>query len=59
MSREPDIYDQLCRSIAPSIYGSENVKKALACLLMGGARKELPDGARLRGDINVRPNPNP
>ena len=27
MSREPDIYDQLCRSIAPSIYGSENVKK--------------------------------
>jgi len=29
MSREPDIYDQLCRSIAPSIYGSENVKKAL------------------------------
>ena len=26
MSREPDIYDQLCRSIAPSIFGSENVR---------------------------------
>jgi len=53
MSREPDIYDQLCRSIAPSIFGSENVKKALACLLMSGSRKELPDGGKLRGDINV------
>jgi DNA replication licensing factor MCM5 len=29
------------------------IKKALACQLMGGSRKQLPDGARLRGDINV------
>ena len=40
-------------SIAPSIYGSDDVKKAVACLLFGGAPKQLPDGARLRGDINV------
>jgi len=25
----------------------------LACQLMGGSRKLLPDGARLRGDINL------
>lgn len=29
------------------------MKKAVACLLMGGSRKLLPDGVRLRGDINV------
>jgi DNA replication licensing factor MCM5 len=26
---------------------------ALACLLFGGSPKTLPDGMRLRGDINV------
>lgn len=29
------------------------MKKAVACLLVGGSRKQLPDGVRLRGDINV------
>src|SRR3954462_14636358 len=29
------------------------IKKALLCQLFGGARKKLPDGMRLRGDINV------
>ena len=30
-----------------------DLKKAIACLLMGGSRKLLGDGVRLRGDINV------
>jgi hypothetical protein len=30
-----------------------DIKKALVCLLMGGSRKLLPDGVKLRGDINV------
>jgi DNA replication licensing factor MCM5 len=30
-----------------------DIKKAIACLLMGGSKKMLPDGMRLRGDINV------
>ncbi|KAF6143691.1 hypothetical protein GIB67_021701 [Kingdonia uniflora] len=61
---EADSYKNICFKIAPSIYGHEDVKKALACQLFGGSRKacceprsryhyELPDGARLRGDINV------
>lgn len=29
------------------------MKKAVACLLFGGTRKHLPDGVKLRGDINV------
>ena len=26
---------------------------AVACLMFGGSRKRLPDGTRLRGDVNV------
>ncbi|ERN10340.1 DNA replication licensing factor MCM5 [Amborella trichopoda] len=48
-----DSYARICSMIAPSIFGHDNVKKAIACLLFGGSRKKLPDGVRLRGDINV------
>lgn len=30
-----------------------DIKKAVTCLLFGGSKKVLPDGMRLRGDINV------
>ncbi|KAL8820069.1 MAG: hypothetical protein Q9191_007595 [Dirinaria sp. TL-2023a] len=53
MSRRPDLYDVFARCIAPSIYGNADIKKAIACLLMGGSKKILPDGMKLRGDINV------
>lgn len=53
LSRRPDLYDALARSIAPSIYGNLDMKKAIVCLLMGGSKKILPDGMKLRGDINV------
>ena len=55
MSRDPRIYEKLARSIAPQISEdhTKDIKKALACLLMGGSRKILSDGLRLRGDINV------
>ncbi|KAG0569065.1 hypothetical protein M758_6G059100 [Ceratodon purpureus] len=52
-ARRPDAYQKVCGLIAPSIFGHDDVKKAVACLLFGGARKRLPDGVRLRGDINV------
>ncbi|WRX32916.1 MCM domain - like 9 [Theobroma cacao] len=48
-----DTYEVICSKIAPSIFGHDDVKKAVACLLFGGARKNLPDGVKLRGDINV------
>lgn len=53
MSRMPDIYEKISSSIASAIYGHEDIKKAVACLLFGGSPKKLPDGMKLRGDINV------
>lgn len=37
----------------PLLTVSLDIKKAVACLLFGGSKKILPDGMRLRGDINV------
>ncbi|KAI9814847.1 MAG: Mcm2-7 hexameric complex component [Thelocarpon impressellum] len=47
------LYEYLSRSIAPEIYGHVDVKKALLLLLIGGVTKEMGDGMRIRGDINV------
>merc|ERR1712142_1325692 len=53
LAAQPGVYDTIAKSIAPSIYGSEDIKKSIACLLFGGSRKRLPDGLTRRGDINV------
>jgi DNA replication licensing factor MCM5 len=55
LSRAPNFYNRMAASVAPSISGdyTADIKKAILCLLMAGSRKLLPDGMRLRGDINV------
>lgn len=53
ISRLPDLYNLIVKSIAPAIFGHEDVKRTIACQLFGGCRKVLPDGMKLRGDINV------
>ncbi|OWA51644.1 DNA replication licensing factor Mcm3 [Hypsibius exemplaris] len=52
-SRQDDIFEMLSKSVAPSIYGHEYVKQAILCLLLGGQEKILPNGTRLRGDVNI------
>jgi len=49
---EKDLYDRLALSIAPEIYGHEDIKKALLLLLVGGVDKS-PQGMKIRGNINV------
>jgi DNA replication licensing factor MCM5 len=55
LAARTDVFDILSRSVAPSISGdyTVDIKRAIVCMLMGGCRKRLPDGVRLRGDINV------
>ncbi|KAL7275382.1 DNA replication licensing factor MCM7 [Rhizina undulata] len=48
-----NLYEMLARSIAPEIYGHLDVKKCLLLLLIGGVTKEMGDGMKIRGDINV------
>ena len=51
--KDKRIYNKISRSIAPAIFGSDDIKKAIACLLFGGCRKRLNEGVNLRGDINI------
>ncbi|KAI9597043.1 MCM-domain-containing protein [Syncephalis fuscata] len=53
LGSDRDIYTKLAKSIAPEIYGHEDVKKALLLQLVSGVTKQVQDGMRIRGDINV------
>lgn len=44
---------QIAKSIAPSIYGHEDIKTAIALAMFGGQEKNVEGKHRLRGDINV------
>jgi DNA replication licensing factor MCM7 len=48
-----DIYTRLARSIAPEIFGHADVKKALLLLLVSGVTRNMTDGMKIRGDINI------
>ncbi|NYZ74362.1 hypothetical protein H0O00_04425 [Candidatus Micrarchaeota archaeon] len=54
LAKNPEIGDVILRSIAPSIYGHNEVKKALALQLFGGTRgKTMTGGMPIRDDIHI------
>ncbi|RDA84720.1 hypothetical protein CP532_5251 [Ophiocordyceps camponoti-leonardi (nom. inval.)] len=53
LSREANIIDRLVHSMAPSIYGHEDIKTAVALSLFGGVAKTTKGSHHVRGDINV------
>ncbi|RYO92991.1 hypothetical protein DL766_005216 [Monosporascus sp. MC13-8B] len=53
LSRDPQIVDKIVNSIAPSIYGHDDVKTAIALSLFGGVAKTAKGSHVVRGDINV------
>ncbi len=53
LSKEPFIQKKIARSIAPDIYGREDLKIASALSLFAGTRKKKPGGGYKRGDIHV------
>lgn len=50
-----DIYELLARSLAPSVYEMDDVKKGILLQLFGGTNKSFQKGGspKYRGDINV------
>jgi DNA replication licensing factor MCM4 len=53
LSRNPDIYDILTRSLAPSVWGMDDVKKGILCMLFGGTNSEGAGSGKFRGEINI------
>ena len=51
----PDIYELLSRSLAPSIYEMDDVKKGILLQMFGGTNKSFEKGGspKYRGDINI------
>lgn len=53
LSKDERIAKRIIKSIAPSIYGHENIKTAIALSLFAGVSKDIGGKHRIRGDINV------
>ena len=53
LANDPEIYSKLVASIAPSLYGLENIKEAIALQLFGGEAHIQRDKSRVRGDIHI------
>ncbi|KAL1198068.1 DNA replication licensing factor MCM7 [Cardamine amara subsp. amara] len=53
LAEDGDIYNKLSRSLAPEIYGHEDIKKALLLLLVGAPHRQLKDGMKIRGDVHI------
>ncbi|CAK9178789.1 unnamed protein product [Ilex paraguariensis] len=53
LAKDPNIGERIIKSIAPSIYGHEDIKTAIALAIFGGQEKNVEGKHRLRGDINV------
>lgn len=55
IASRPDVYELLARSLAPSIYEMDDVKKGILLQLFGGTNKSFEKGGspKYRGDINV------
>ena len=53
MSQDAELAENIVRSIAPTIYGMEDEKLAVALQLFGGSHKQMDDGTSIRGDIHI------
>lgn len=53
LSQDPLVFEKFARSISPSIWGYEEIKKSLVLQLFGGVQKIHKDGQKSRGDIHI------
>jgi len=53
LANDPEVYNKIVASIAPSIYGMDRIKEAIMFQLFGGIQHNLPDKTKIRGDIHI------
>ncbi|MEM5879432.1 MAG: LAGLIDADG family homing endonuclease [Candidatus Aenigmatarchaeota archaeon] len=53
LAKDPEIYSKLVASIAPSLYGLDDIKEAIVLQLFGGEQHVQKDKSRVRGDIHI------
>lgn len=53
MSKDPEFFNNLIKSISPTIYGLEKEKEGVALQLFGGCHKTMDDKSSIRGDIHI------
>lgn len=53
LSKDPLIYEKLVSSIAPAIYGLNEVKEAIILQMFGGERHILKDKTKIRSNIHI------
>jgi DNA replication licensing factor MCM6 len=53
MRQNPNLYDDMAESLFPTIYGHQEIKKALLLQLIGGIHKRTQNKINIRGDINI------
>lgn len=52
-AKDPEIYEKLVASLAPSLYGLDDIKESIILQLFGGVGRTLPDKTKFRGDIHL------
>lgn len=53
LSQDPKVFEKLTKSIIPSVWGYDEIKRCLILQLFGGVEKILADGQRSRGDMHI------
>jgi len=53
LAADPKVREKLRDSIAPSVWGYEEIKESLLLQLFGGVQKQKTDGQKTRGDIHI------
>lgn len=53
LKENEDVRELVINSVAPSIFGYDKIKEAIAMQLFGSPAVDLPDGSRIRGDSHI------
>lgn len=53
LGADPEVYNRIINSLAPTVYGHEKIKEALILQAVGGVQKKRQKGSKIRGDIHI------